>query len=310
MTVTAFSNDGTIAAIASMDGTISLFDCDSDPETGKLSLHWFEDISDGPCDIELVRWHPKGLGLLVGCRDSTVWLYSVKERPKKAKKKRVKVLSVLSGHIGPVLCGNFTANGKHAYTGSEDGSLLVWNCRSGEAMHHLKGGKSSLFHVSAVTAADDQRGSHVLATGSADCQVVLTNYRTGKWLAILGEQSRLWHTDGVETLHFCPLLSHCDYLCSGALDGLIKVWDLNRHDRPRVEFTNDGSVLTTQWFHHSPLIATGLMTGMLTVWDTRDATPVKRWTAHRAGIHALDISKDDRFLVSSSDDGTCKVFAM
>ena len=48
-------------------------------------------------------------------------------------------MQVFSGHMGPVLAGLFSADGKTVCTGSDDGTVFVYNPKTGKAIHHFKG---------------------------------------------------------------------------------------------------------------------------------------------------------------------------
>jgi WD40 repeat protein len=47
-------------------------------------------------------------------------------------------MRVFSGHMGSVTCGKFTADGKLLITTSEQGELIVWSPKTGDAVVHVK----------------------------------------------------------------------------------------------------------------------------------------------------------------------------
>lgn len=106
-----------------------------------------------------IRWHPKGHLILAGSEDSTVWMWNAD---------KMAYLNMFSGHGNSVTCGDFTPDGtdlvslllsatkgvffyhyqhygpplclgKTICTGSDDATLRIWNPKSGENIHVVKG---------------------------------------------------------------------------------------------------------------------------------------------------------------------------
>ena len=48
-----------------------------------------------------------------------------------------RVMQVFSGHTGPVEAGAFTPDGKLVVTISDDGSLCVWDPKTGSVIHRI-----------------------------------------------------------------------------------------------------------------------------------------------------------------------------
>jgi WD40 repeat protein len=78
-------------------------------------------------------------------------------------------MRVFSGHIGPVLCGAFTANdgNKHLVTASTDGTLFVWSPRTGAAVRHVKKGVSgeNALHDGAITCVATHASKPLILLG-------------------------------------------------------------------------------------------------------------------------------------------------
>jgi len=211
-------------------------------------------------------------------------------------------LNVFSGHLGPVLCGGFTRNGRYAYSGSQDGSMFIWDCKKGISKFHFKTSKSSLFHESSVTCIDENFEHSILISGSEDHSLILTNYENGKILQTLKK-----HKDSIECVSFSPKVH--EYAMSCSLDGSAKIWDMNKLDL-RSESIHDDGVVIGKWFHNSPLFATGTLNGIIYVWDSRNGEPIKKFRGHTESIHSIDVSFDDKYIISGSDDGCALVFSL
>ncbi|MBA0558602.1 hypothetical protein Golob_015614 [Gossypium lobatum] len=89
-------------------------------------------------------------------------------------------LNVFSGHGASVTCGDFTPDGKTICTGSEDATLRIWNPRSGESIHVVRGFP---YHTEGLTCLSISSDSTFAVTGSKDGSVHVVNITTGKvWL--------------------------------------------------------------------------------------------------------------------------------
>lgn len=111
--------------------------------------------------LQWVRWHPRGHIVLAGSDDTTVWMWNADKSA---------YLNSFSGHSSSVTCGDFTPDGmvimflfflnlftfiiltvsfynlgKTICTGSDDASLRIWNPKTGENIHVVKGMYYSIY---------------------------------------------------------------------------------------------------------------------------------------------------------------------
>jgi WD40 repeat protein len=54
--------------------------------------------------------------------------------------------------------------------------------------------------------------------------------------------------------------------------------------------------------------AAGWVSGKISLYEPGRSAPRVSWQAHRAKLHALAFSPDGRFLVSTSEDGSAKIW--
>nr|GFC15607.1 angio-associated migratory cell protein [Tanacetum cinerariifolium] len=80
--------------------------------------------------IEWVKWHPRGNLVLDGSEGASVWMWNADNSA---------FLNTFFGHASAVTCGDFTPDGKTICTGFDDASLRIWNPRTGESNHVVKG---------------------------------------------------------------------------------------------------------------------------------------------------------------------------
>lgn len=68
--------------------------------------------------------------MLAGSEDCSMWMWNADKEA---------YLNMFSGHNQSVTCGDFTPDGKLICTGSDDASLIVWNPKTCESIHVVKG---------------------------------------------------------------------------------------------------------------------------------------------------------------------------
>lgn len=108
-----------------------------------------------------VRWHPKGHLVLAGAEDSSMWMWNAD---------KAAYLNVFTGHAASVTCGDFTPDGinfimrktldllfhydfiwqfyyrllllsvgKTICSGSDDATMRIWNPKTAEIIHVVRG---------------------------------------------------------------------------------------------------------------------------------------------------------------------------
>ena len=139
---------------------------------------------------------------------------------------------------GPVLSGLFSSDGKVICTGSDDGTVFVWNPKTGKAIHHFKGDK---FHEGPVTTLAHHPQQPWLLSGSADGQAFLMHTETGKVVT-----SFKGHKDSIEAVGFSAQHPYC---ATGSMDNTVIVWDLNKKSQ-RFKLKHDvhQTVASCSWF--------------------------------------------------------------
>lgn len=105
-------------------------------------------------------------------------------------------LAVMAGHSGAVTCGGFFgAGGKRCMSGSEDGTVRLWDPRSGAVAGVFQGPS---FHDGPVFALRASNDTPLLLSGGADGTARLLHSDTMKQLHVLKG-----HEESVEDVAFC-----------------------------------------------------------------------------------------------------------
>jgi WD40 repeat protein len=126
----------------------------------------------------------------------------------------IKEMHLLAAYASAINAVAVTSNGRCALMGSHNGTLQLWNLRTGGFMRSFVGHTDA---VSAVAlAADDQ---HALS-GSADCTLLLWRVETGELLHSFTE-----HGGPITALAICADGRHG---VSGWRDRTPRLWDLEK----------------------------------------------------------------------------------
>ncbi len=237
-----FSLDGKMVASGSVDHTIRLWDV----TTGKQ-----KDVFPGHTDfVNSVIFSPNGNILASGSADNTVSIWDVVTGALK---------TTLTGHTDRVLSLSFSPNGSMLASGSADTTIRLWDITTGKQKAVLTG------HTRDVNSVAFSPDGATLASGSDDETARLWDVATGKqmesfkgsiWVEsvafssdgrtlAVGSWSRidLWnvfllthiatikgHRQVVNSVMFSP---NGQILASGALDGVVYLWDLEAFVKPK-----------------------------------------------------------------------------
>uniref|UniRef100_A0A7N0UP15 Angio-associated migratory cell protein n=1 Tax=Kalanchoe fedtschenkoi TaxID=63787 RepID=A0A7N0UP15_KALFE len=287
-----FSNDGLLLASGSLDGVIKVWDMPS----GNLRC-----TLDGPAGgIEWLRWHPRGHLLLAGSEDSTLWMWNADKGA---------YLNMFTGHASSVTCGDFTPDGKTICSGSDDATLRVWNPQTGDTLHVVRGHPYHTEGLTCMAMKTGSAGSTLAITGSKDGSVHIVNINTGKVVTSLiahldPAHPETAHSDSVECVGFAPSSL---WAATGGLDQKLIIWDLD-HSVPRSVCDHPDGVTCLTWIGSSRYVATGCLDGKVRVWDSLSGQCARTFSGHLDAIQALAASANLDFIVSSSLDGTARVF--
>jgi WD40 repeat protein len=285
VSATGFSHNGTYFAVGSLAGELFV------GETA--NGHALSVSFDGPSDISWLKWHPFGDVLLVGSEDGCAWLYSIPSG---------KCLNVFSFSQVPLTSGAFTPDGKKIVTVSEDTTVIVWDPKSATILTKYIGQeKDQRFHAEPIRALEITLDSQMIITGSEDGTIKLSLLNVSKHVATLSG-----HFGSIESLAVSPIAPNI--LASGALDGMLNIWDLTSY-KLRHTCQHPEGIVKVQFLKESNLVASSSIDGILRIWDVLSGNLVKEFKGHLDAILDMDCLTPSR-LVTASDDGCCLLFAM
>lgn len=195
-----FSSDSRRVLSGSADGTVRLWDIQSEKELCKLS--------PGTA-VNSVALDPQGRPRCVsGGNEDFARIWDLDQKTE---------LRRLNGHLQVIRSVAYTPDGAQVITASADNTIKVWNAETGDELLTLTG------HTGAVNAIAVSRDGSFVISGSDDATV-------RKWDLKSGQQLRVFHGHWrpVRCVAIAP-----DQLtvASGGADAMVRVWKLSKDVR-------------------------------------------------------------------------------
>jgi WD40 repeat protein len=198
------------------------------------------------------------------------------------------------GHTRSVSCCAWSPDGTRLLSGSGDGTLRVWDARSGRALLTLEG------HESGVLACAWSPDGARLLSGSFDNTLRVWDAVSGRTLFSLEG-----HEDGVWACAWSPDGAR---LLSGSEDRTLRVWDAASGRALLALEGHEGGVRACAWSPDGARVLSGSADNTLRVWDAASRRALLTLTWHEGGVWACAWSPDGARLLSGSEDKTVRVW--
>lgn len=216
--------------------------------------------------------------------------------------RQISYLTKLQGHKGPVLNAVFSPNNLYIATGSEDGTLRVWDALSGKLRAVLQGHSRK---VNKVRFSPDGR---LIASASDDGTARIWDVVTGHQRAILR------HTEDPKKSLILDVAFSRDsqLLATAGLDGTARLW---QSQRGRLIATLSGHTSAVRSVEFAPdgkqtLLVTGSSDHTARLWEVskRQWKSSRILSGHTDWVNNASFSKDGRSVVTASNDRTARVW--
>ena len=214
------------------------------------------------------------------------------------------VLTTSSGHIGEILAVDFSPDGSRIATAGSDATARVWDAATGAHVLTLAGHSTTIGHV-AFTPDRDRLLTASLDGTTRMWDISLTGGRD--WLTVPGPSLRMggvaFSPDGTRL----AVPEQLPGITIRDVDTGAKLITLEGHDavHSRLAFSPDGSRLAAA-------DATGVTTTKanwtVPIWDVNTGELVTILTGHEDDVPAVAFSPDGDRVVTSSYDGTLRLW--
>jgi len=281
VTCAAWSKDSSLLAIADMGGNLRVLRC---PGYEKV---WSFEVSD----VLWLRWHPVANVLFCGTVDSQMWMWKMPGGDSK----------VFTGAGGGVDCGEIIGEGKKAICGFSDGSLRVFDLKTGETLHALTGA-----HKDNVNCVVGHPGRELALSGGMDGVGMLWNTNTGKQAGMLlcGEKQEENSAHSVECV-LMPEDKTANVAVTGSLAGTVAVWDLSSGVARTSLKVGEGVTVLRMGDN---IVYCGTLEGEVRSIDIRTGAAVAEYGGHRSSVLDMQIDSAKGVLLTAGDDGTARVY--
>ena len=192
-------------------------------------------------------------------------------------------------HEGSLLDIEFSPDGTHLATASDDKTARLWEVSSGDEITRVE-------HEDLVSSVDFSPDGRYLSTASYDNTARV-------WDLFMGgeEVARAIHGDAAKEAVFSP---DGGYLATASDDNTARVWDVAGREFAQMVHTDANA------FAASPdgrYLATAGMDGTVRVWDPASGEEVSSM-AHGANVMSVAISPDGEQLVTGGVDNTARIW--
>jgi WD40 repeat protein/serine/threonine protein kinase len=200
----------------------------------------------------------------------------------------------LRGHAGGVMSVAWSPDGTRLASGSNDGTVKVWEAATGKDTLTFRG------HTNGVNCVAWSPDGRRLASASWDTTVKVWEATTGKETRTLrGHTKRVWSVawspDGAR-------------LASASGDQTVRVWEAASGKETRTLRGHAQEVLSVAWSPDGTRLASASWDRTVKVWDTASGRDMLTLRGHTNEVWSVAWSPDGTRLASASADATVRVW--
>ncbi len=203
-------------------------------------------------------------------------------------------LMTLANHSGALTWGQFSSDGLLVATASADGTVRVWDSKTGVERFALLG------HGVKVLGGAILPGDAQLVSVSVDGRVKIWNLANGELIRTLGElqpdiRGMAVSLDGA-------------FVATASLSGEVTVFSLASENAPRTMLLDEAGLWSVAFDPSGKRVTAGSETGKIALWDAATGTVLRTFEGHTERVRAISFSPDGTRMVSASDDNNAIIW--
>jgi WD40 repeat protein/mono/diheme cytochrome c family protein len=268
----AFSPDGKLAALASADKTVRIWDVEAGRELRRCIGH--------TASVWCVAFSPDGTQLLSGSKDATVRLWDVETG---------RELRRLEGHSDLVTSVAFSPDGRRALSAGLEQEVLLWDLDKGATVKDFTFHQDASYFNGVAFIPDASR-----CLVCAGPTIYLADTRTGKTLCAL-----TGHTGWVTGAVFSP---DGKRVLSGADDRTVRVWDVGTGHVVKTLQGHEAGVKSVAFSGDGRRLLSGSNDATVRVWDLESGKELKVFRKHSEPLVSVTFHDGGRETLSASRD--------
>ncbi|KAH6696713.1 WD40-repeat-containing domain protein [Leptodontidium sp. MPI-SDFR-AT-0119] len=208
------------------------------------------------------------------------------------------MLQILEGHTDVVTSVAFSSDGKQIVSGSDDGTVRLWDAATGHQVLPILEG-----HISGVSSVAFSPDGTQIVSGSSDETVRLWDAATGQQALPALEGHILW----VSSVAFSP---DGTQIVSGSYDKTIRLWDAATGQQIlSILKGNISGVSSVAFSPDGTQIVSGSSDHTVRLWDAATGKQVRPALAgHTSWVSSVAFSPDGTQIVSGSSDHTVRLW--
>ena len=202
------------------------------------------------------------------------------------------------GHTKPILCAALSRDGKLALSGSADLTIRQWNVETGRCLRILKGHRDFV-----QTIAFSPDGTLALS-GSKDKTVRVWLLATGDCLHVLEHRDEVRRVSFTRDSRYAVVSSW-----NRAQKDVLDVWDMASG---ALAFRRSGAT-EVSLLKGGPWLLAGsrfARPGIFQLWECPGGRLLRTFAEHPGEVTALAVSRDDRWALSGSSDGSLRIWEL
>ncbi|CDK28670.1 unnamed protein product [Kuraishia capsulata CBS 1993] len=293
-----FTGDGAYVITGDMAGKVNVY------KSFKRGQKW--EPYGSVEQVEEVTWikvHPKQPFFAFGGADGSVWCYQIEPS----------LEQVFSGFSHQADCtnGEFVnvddLDSLDLVSVSEDGSIISWNCYTGQANYKIaqeqfKGQTPAWVNIAVHETA--------FAVTSRDAQVAVLNVQTGSIITVFKAVDMNSFNDeldaSIEAISWCSL-SNLSLMAVGLVSGDVVIFDTNTW-RPRRNIKVGDAVTKLFFIPQTPYLVGATIEGKIYKWDARTGEELFVGVGHHMGVLDFAVQEGGNRLITAGDEGVSLIF--